>query len=455
MIIPSDLPLQEDANAYNTTLPKLPHNNSNIDNNSSMDTKKKFFPGDFKSMQKLRNLVRGYCALSSEAERGMSDEAKEILEITGYSLPKKTATAGDSNNSRAVLSNRRLVIQKIAPVLTKMEKRKEHDIKQWECDTRCRVTKSGRSGRYRYYDIESNQKVGSQEYKRRYISILEYGRPGRLANANTWMNNLNHVKKVNAEKEYANEVPQGTTATLKTNDHSENFPAYEETISIDIDYQEQNSIEAYAIKQRAAFSPPMNNNLVRVESAGRINAGATDRMEICDLSMSLDYGEQQSSGLSMANNCHPETTIASERSEIAEISEASSEDTDDNQRESRSSSPVNSIPTELATPMVVDDAVTGTIRNMHAGISILETRNEDGSPNMSIDREDGTETAPLLPFPSRDTESIDPDIAAAERRLWDKIDLALDEYSGEVMMIEEKKKRSMEAHLPHGEQNQL
>ena len=41
----------------------------------------------------------------------------------------------------------------------------------------------------------------------------------------------------------------------------------------------------------------------------------------------------------------------------------------------------------------------------------------------------------LLPFPDRDEESKDPDIARAERRLWGRIDAALQDYSHEVMMI--------------------
>ena len=57
-----------------------------------------------------------------------------------------------------------------------------------------------------------------------------------------------------------------------------------------------------------------------------------------------------------------------------------------------------------------------------------------------------TQTIPLLPLPSQDSESTDPEIAAAEKRLWDKIDLALHEYSGEVMMIRNKRRRLAEAH---------
>lgn len=445
MVIPVNLPLQEDGNVNATcdniscpaaaAVPVLKPSRSDSssmmmmnDSPLKMKKNKKIFPGDLKSMQELRNLVRGYCAISSETERGLSEEAKSILEITGYELPKKimTVTKNSNNNSRAMLSNRRLVIQKIAPVLTQMEKRRERDTKQWETDTNCRVTKSTKSGRYRYYDIDSNQKISSHEYKQRYIAVIENGRPGRMVRAEAWISMLDSPS---ATEDVTMHVTT-TATTLKNNDHSsENFPASdEEPIVIGIDHhQEQNTIEKNAMEQKEAFSPPNNDSiLVRVESTGNMGIGATDRMDICDMSMSLDYGEQSSSMSMMTNNCHLATTsMSTERNEIAEISEASSEDVDENQLESRTPSPAN--PDEIETEKA------------------YHTADNVSNPPLS------------LPLPSRDTESIDPDIAQAERRLWDRIDLALHEYSEEIMLItENKKKRMAGAHPSHGgERKQL
>ena len=418
MVIPSDLPCEEHTDTP-PNVPSLKHSQN------SSKTSKAFFPGDFKSMQKLRNLVRGYCALSSKGERGASNEGKEIQVLTGYALPRRITTDDVSDKSQAILCNRRLVIQKIAPVLAQMEKRKDRDVKQWERTTGCYVTKSERSGRYRYYDIESNQRVGSHEYKRRYISYLEHSRHDRLAKAHTWMNKLNPVDRDN---------------------HPDYFLLREDSISID--QQACNHIGYSSMEQKEAFSPPRNNYAKHVES---IDVGRTDPMDICDMNMSLDYGEQQSSDISTRNiNCHAGTTTTTamttasdfERSEIAEISEASSEDTDDNPQESRSSSPtIDSFPDELTSTIVVDGAIIGAVGNFGTGEPIVrEARDDDGSPKMDEGRKDDTDTVPLLPFPSRDTESVDPEIAAAERRLWDKIDLALHEYSGEVINIEEKKR---------------
>jgi len=366
IVIPRDLPLEVDACSSDTTSVNDFHGNSHSVKNSPSKAKKDFCTLDFKSMQNLRNLVRGYCDLSGE-QRGSSIEAKEILSITGYALPRKTTIIDGSNRSAAVLSNRRLVIQKIAPVLTQMEARKKRDTTQWENKTKCRVSRSQKSGRYKYHDIESNQKVASQEYKRRYISILEDERPNRFSRACQWMNEL-----------------------------------YDHSTSIDINRQEQNRIDSRAALQREAFIPPMNTNLVKDGIEGSKDVGTNDFIDTSEPTMSADH---QSSGMSMV--------YTTEMSEIAEITEVSSEDTDDTDnspQESIVSSPTNSTASDV-----------GNVKDMG--------------------RNNNTENIPLLPLPSKDVESTDPDIAAAEKRLWDKFDLALHEYSGEVMMIKKKKRR--------------
>lgn len=52
--------------------------------------------------------------------------------------------------------------------------------------------------------------------------------------------------------------------------------------------------------------------------------------------------------------------------------------------------------------------------------------------------------ARLLPLPSRDEASSDPEIAKAERELWDKIDAALEEYSHKVLVIQESRRGDRE-----------
>jgi hypothetical protein len=395
MVIPRELPLEASDCSSNTT------GKSRSDKKSAPEAKKGFTKLDFKSMQKLRNLVRGYCALSSDDERGSSNEAKEILSISGYTLPKKIATA-DSKKSEAVLSNRRLVIQKIAPVLAQMESRKKRDIESWEKKTGCRVTKSEKSGRYKYYDIESNKKVGSQEYKRRYIAVLQDERPKRLSSARLWMNELKNGSNTSCTRE---EPDSSFQADEEYSSHENNLPFHEHTISIHINPEEQNQIDRDTMQQREDFLPPTTNNLVQDRTMRGRDFGSDDYVDACASSMIVDQkrDEHQSRGIV--------TMSSAESVEIAEITEASSEDTDDNPEGSRVSSPTNSTTSEFF--------VAG---------------------------KDPKEEIPLLPLPSKDAASMDPEIAAAEKRLWDKIDLALHEYSGEVMMIEKKRKRAAKTH---------
>ena len=132
---------------------------------------------------------------------------------------------------------------------------------------------------------------------------------------------------------------------------------------------------------------------------------ATKCLDICDPTICADLNHEVNT---------------STRDEIAEITEASSEDTDDSLQESRLPPPTNSNPSENLTKIT-----DGSPRERNGGLQI-----NDVGKNDEIE---------LLPLPSKDVESMDPDIAAAEKRLWGKIDLALQEYSKEVMTIRKRK----------------
>ena len=395
IVIPRHLPLEGNCSSNNALVNETSREIKNAKNSPSKE-KKEFVPLDFNSMRKLRSLVKGYCALSSGNKQG-SSEVKEILSMTGYALPQKASITDVGNKSESILSNRRLVIQKISPVLVQMESRKKQDIKQWENKTQCRVTKSERSGRYKYYDVESNQKVGSQEYKRRYISVLEDERPNRLLRARQWIDELNK-QQVN---HCAWEDPQEFVYSDR----------------VDMSRQEQNDVDIIEMQQKEAFLPPRNINIVR--------DGTTRDRDTVPNECDQKCGDHQSDLLL-------NTSGRGELAEIAEITEASSEDTDDNSRESISLLPIKSNTSEIASSMIIDDILPRPERkdpcdNIHLGNDVVG--------------EDVTGYVPLLPLPSKDSESKDSDIAAAEKRLWDKIDLALHEYSGEVVAIKKKKRR--------------
>eukprot|EP00535_Pseudo-nitzschia_heimii_P005357 CAMPEP_0197180464 /NCGR_PEP_ID=MMETSP1423-20130617/5067_1 /TAXON_ID=476441 /ORGANISM="Pseudo-nitzschia heimii, Strain UNC1101" /LENGTH=617 /DNA_ID=CAMNT_0042630547 /DNA_START=116 /DNA_END=1969 /DNA_ORIENTATION=- len=403
IVIPRHLPMEADICSSDVTPIKNFHDESRGDVNLSMVQN---FSFDFEMMQKVRHLIRGYCAISAGEERRSSVEAKKIQCITGYVLPPKKLIVDESTKSEAILSNRRHVIQKIEPVLAQMECRKKQDIKKWEDKTKCRVTKSEKSGRYRYFDIQTNKKVGSQEYKRRYLSTLQDERPNRISNAHLWMSKLNH-----------------NPATLESKFSSTNFP------SSNMNCAEQDRIERET-KQKEAFSPPSNTKILKKNHVGNRDSDQGDYSRNCDLHVKRE--ENQSAGISLVKPL--------EISEIAEITEASSEDTDEKPQGPRATTLSRSTISDFVTPLIEEGVETRTM-----GSTLSRQLKE--KPCINVRKDEAThstgdkERVPLLPFPSKDMGSMDPEIEAAEKRLWDKIDLALKEYSGEVMNIERKKRQ--------------
>lgn len=71
-----------------------------------------------------------------------------------------------------------------------------------------------------------------------------------------------------------------------------------------------------------------------------------------------------------------------------------------------------------------------------------ETSNEEESPvnEELIQEESSSFETQILPLPPRDQSSTDPDLAKAERRLWSRIDSALEDYSNEVVAIMRRKR---------------
>lgn len=430
LVIPSHLPLK--TGIYSSETKSTNHFTSENENgcDSLLKPKKDYCPVDFKSMKKLRSLVRGYCDLPLEEERGLSKEAKEIQSITGYTLPRKVKSANEINTSEVVLSNRRLVIQQIAPVLGQMEKRKKRDIECWQIETKCLVSKSEKSGRYKYYDIETNKKVSSQEYKRRYISILQNDKRKRLSRARQWINELSHESKTKVARKKSELPSEAGTMGIQSDD---NISVPKHSISIDSDRTEQNHFHSDTTKHKQASFMLMNTsiNFVKDETVGRKDIGPRNFLDISSRTLSGDGngGGHQPNGTS---------TVDKVATSEAEIVEASSEDTDDNRKEKRKSVHINSTASELVAPKGVDGFKSGVIENILPRY-ILETRFDNSRLNMNMDGTNDTENLPLHPLLVKD---VDLDIAAAEKRLWEKIDLALLEYSGEIMMIENKNRRS-------------
>jgi hypothetical protein len=425
MVLPTPMDLSEEGSALSSPSRATTHTSSPRTPGLSPE---KPFPGTLESMEELRSLVRGYCAMSG-AEKLSTIAADRIRALTGYPMPggivtKPTAQKKVETDQKIIIANRRRVFSKIAPAMAIMEKQKEHDTKQWELDTGCRVGKSSKSGKYRYFSIEDNQRMASQEYKRRYMAVLEGARLNRAAIAQKWMEKLAKVDPdvdvPIAPTEVSSDrlVMDGNTEALRTVSHDVAADGLEN--ESDMVLTQDQEVEQL---QREAFLPP-KSNLVRRESSG---SNSDDAMELCDLTVSLNRGE-------LPSLAHSAPATITSSSDVAEISEASSEDTEESGSRTATPSPL---------PLEFVASSHAEVMQGPGPVLVAQSRDEGMDEHCDAGRKmesaEVHDTVPLLPLPSREAESLDPDIAQAEKRLWDKIDAALKEYSEEVMKIRKAK----------------
>lgn len=349
------------------------------------------FIGDKQNMKDLQALVRGYCKVP-KAQRSSSKEASAIEETTGYPL-----VTPDEIDHPLSLSNRRSVLQKMAPIIEEIDKRKAEDIAKWEYETECRVERSSKSGKYRYISIETNTKVGSQEYKRRYMGVLAREAPLRLAKTKEWKDKLNAPSPQACQEEASKagmeraaiDAPLVTDHSGDMDDECENA-SFDTTQELDLDLNEILALDTKPSDETEQESLP----------AGAEQEEDTS-MEICDMSVSMDLGEASEVRAEFQPSARMQADTPTKELRVDHANEE------------------EDIELELVPEMTVTDQDCAT-KEECAKVppkSVTPTEME------------------LLPFPDRDEESKDPDIARAERRLWGRIDAALQDYSHEVMMI--------------------
>jgi hypothetical protein len=344
----------------------------------------KVFIGDMQNMKDLQALVRGYCKVPRE-KRSNCKEASAIEETTGYPL----VTPELNNDHPLSHANRRSVLQKMAPIIEEIDKRKAEDIAKWEYETECRVERSTKSGKYRYISIQTNTKVGSQEYKRRYMGVLAREASLRLAKANEWKDKLKATPPQASGEDCSKEgtKPSAVDAPLVT-DSSSDMDECENTFAttqeFDLDLNEILELDTKPSEETEQESLPPG-----VEQEQDIS------MDICDMSVSMDLGEASDVRVEFEPLARMKTDTPKE-----ELEYSTEED-------------------ELLRDMVPE--TTG--------------RDQQEECEKVVPKSVTPTDMELLPLPDRDEESKDPDIAQAERTLWGRIDAALQNYSHEVMMI--------------------
>jgi hypothetical protein len=290
--------------------------------------------------------------------RATSQQARLIEESTGY--PLLQPVIHDDPQSQA---NRRAVLSKMAPIIEEIDRRKAEDTAKWEYETGCRVERS-RSGKYRYISIETNTKLGSEEYKRRYMGVINRESSLRLSKARQWQEKLLASSNSQDFEPLPMDAPLVTDASSDMEDDT--FSTCQE---LDLDLND-------------------------ILDSSRDKANDDNRMDLCDVSASMDLGEHD---CSMASHSR-EAPLPESRTGWLEKSDDSTDKEDLEQ--------------ELAFEPPRTTNCTKTVPK-----SVTPTELE------------------ILPFPDREEESSDPDIAKAERVLWSRIDSALQEYSEEVLRI--------------------
>lgn len=233
---------------------------------ASIPSKPSSFKGTLQDMKALQVFVRGYCSLPVE-ERDTSDQASKIQESTGYALHNNLFKDDVNSLDHA---GRRLIYHKISPVIQDMEQRKLEDILMWEKETGCRVEKS-RSGKYRYLALDTNKKIGSAKYMKRYMAVIHDNAPERLAKANVWKAKLQQVPEPNE----SGRAPAKSEDGCAKEEESSNA-AFLESALVALDQQVQEEESA------APASRPQSS-----QGEGVSNTS----MELCDLSVGLDMGD--------------------------------------------------------------------------------------------------------------------------------------------------------------------
>ncbi|KAI2498247.1 hypothetical protein MHU86_16226 [Fragilaria crotonensis] len=121
-------------------------------------------------MTTIRKLVREYCSLP-EGQRGSSDAAKKIEELTSYPLVSTPDPAWDSS-SQGVFDRRHALLVKLGPIVERMDRGKTAEKDLSERETGFRVERA-RSGRYHYFNSETNARVSPEEYEEVYLKQLQ------------------------------------------------------------------------------------------------------------------------------------------------------------------------------------------------------------------------------------------------------------------------------------------
>jgi len=343
-------------------------------------------------------LVRRYCRLPTNNNDeivtldGNKEAARDIESLTGYPMPG-TRILPDLSNA----INRIAFLRRIQPIIHAMEARKKIDIEDALCATRCEVRKEEeddvasvakkKGSRYCYFDVDIKEKVSTEEYRQRYAAMIIESRRRRCMRVQQQERQQHHYDNDRDEKYWT--------------DTTDDTPS--------------KSIECRGDDDDDDDDDDDGSNMDMDESTNMDNSSTMLLIPAVADNEVVDYADDQK-----------EEDISS-----------------------RLITNMTSTVTKLDTPSSTSSINTTSTSLSNAGIvplssSSTSTNNETLSSSLFHHRNN-------LLFPSNvaDTTAVESNIdpcllVVARQRLWHAIDVALANYSREILVIQEEGRSNRE-----------
>ena len=255
----------------------------------------------------------------------------------------------------ATLEKRRELILTLGPVVERMEAKRKEDTEAARQATGCRVSRT-KKGRYKYYDLDTDEEVSPEEYKRRYFAMISGNRGG--------------------DQDQSSDSAPSPVAQGKTEE--ENAPVAKKTDS---------------------------GHTRDLQDEGLEEESSTHEMSIDEDGDDMDISLMSMQGVE---------DVVSKDAVAGDMGNGSVNENDSLNIESNASS----------TDMRGDEEVEAE-----------EEKIASPAPGKPKPPPSSSSSDFILPLPDRGDPDTDPQIAAAERRLWSDIDAALARYSRDVISI--------------------
>lgn len=330
-------------------------------------------------LQEIRKLVCAYTSVPVE-ERNESQACKEIRRGFGYPIVAPVPLSVDLFQITSPVRTRASkyeIILKLGPNVHRLDDCKTSDSLHAEAITECRVERFG--GRLLYFHIPSGKQISPEEYEERYLVMLDEVGKIRSESWKTYFDGLQVQENTFAATKEDSSVSQAQVGVLPSTALNQ--------ARVNSDHRILASVNPLSVGALTNVNGDLNTKAsATVGIIGDLDARGKPHGAHPAVCGALD-------GVSISTQTGSEVCAL-----VSDFEQVSKSEVGKNENQGISQSPVDKV-----------------------------EKKPKSSPQV------------LLPLPSRDEFSADPDIARAEERLWRAIDNALEEYSREVIAIRSKR----------------